>query len=92
MSHWREIAEDRQHKALAALPADATLKEKSNAIRDAWPAWQLGERGRWPYKMWLIVRREMLGLPRIKTGEARKRELRHRKALKESGLKQGKLL
>ncbi len=90
MSRWRKMAYKLQLAALEELPDDATLTQKSNAIRDAWPK-QLGERSRWPYKMWLIVRREMLGLPRIKTGKTRKKQLQEKKVLKKEGLVQGRL-
>ena len=88
MSHWRLWAYTLQREALEGLPADATQKQKSDAIRDAWP---LGKRSNWPYKMWLSVRREMLGLPRIKTGKARKKQLQEKKVLAEEGLVQGRL-
>ena len=88
MSHWRLWAYELQVSALAKLPADATQKQKSDAIRDAWP---LGKLSNWPYKMWLTVRREMLGLPRVKTGKARKKELKEKKVLAEEGLVQGRL-
>lgn len=83
MSHWRAMASRLQREALATLPPDATLKEKSKAICDAWPSQM--ERKRWPYTMWCIVRREMLDLSRIKLGEARKR------SLKNSGIMQGRM-
>ena len=54
---WRESAKRRIYEIHKTIPADATLKERTKAIDDAYP---FGPRKYHPYKMWLIERRAYL--------------------------------
>lgn len=49
---WQRIAEIH-----ATLPENATLKERKEALKNAYP---FGERKYWPYKAWLKARCQYL--------------------------------
>lgn len=62
-SHWRRISREVIEATLAALPADAPLKEKRKAVSAAYP---FGERAMHPYKMWCKEVQAALGKSREK--------------------------
>lgn len=55
--YWKPAARSAINKALAALPATATAKEKKDAIDAAFP---FSSRSHWPYKVWLKERKYAL--------------------------------
>lgn len=57
-SNWRIRSRQVIQRVLAALPADATEKQKRQAISDAYP---FGTREHHPYKCWLIEVKAALG-------------------------------
>lgn len=57
MSQWSAISRATIAKVAAALPDDATLKERKAAIDAAYP---FGIRQYWPYRAWCKARRAYL--------------------------------
>lgn len=54
---WSERAREVIGQVHARLPADATIKERKAALKEAYP---FGEREYWPYKAWCKAQREYL--------------------------------
>lgn len=57
MTDWHDLAVAAIREAIAGLPADAPIEERTKIVDAAYP---FGERKYHPYKVWLQVRKEYL--------------------------------